>query len=251
MLSAIELRILRRISPREPACCSGSRYNSQSKLSVLLGDDFLRRAAGKTIIDFGCGEGVEAIELARHGARRVIGIDIREEVLQAARQKVRQAAVEDICQFTTRTNEVADIIVSIDGFEHYSDPAGMLRNMHTLLKPDGEVLVSFGPVWYHPLGGHLFSVFPWAHILFSEEALMRWRAGFKADGATRFSEVAGGLNQMTIKKFERLIRESPFRLVVLELVPIQGLRHFQNRLTREFTTASVRCRLVTRAPTGA
>jgi hypothetical protein len=36
-----------------------------------------------------------------------------------------------------------------------------------------------------------------AHLIFKERALIRWRAGFKTDGATRFGEVAAGLNQMT------------------------------------------------------
>ena len=118
--------------------------------------------------------------------------------------------------------------------------------MNTLLQPPGEVLVSFGPTWYHPLGGHLFSVFPWAHLIFSEKALIRWRSDFKQDGATRFSEVAGGLNQMTITKFEELIARSPLRLASIELVPIRRLRGLHNRLTREFTTAILRCRLVKR-----
>jgi hypothetical protein len=100
---------------------------------------------------------------------------------------------------------------------------------------------------FHPLGGHLFSVFPWAHLLFREEALIRWRSTFKTDGATRFGEVAGGLNQMTIKKFEGIVEESPFRFVSFESIPIKRLRRFHNRLTREFTTAAVRCRLVKRA----
>jgi hypothetical protein len=39
-------------------------------------------------------------------------------------------------------------------------------------------------------------------VIFSEKALIRWRSTFKTDRATRFSEVAGGLNQMTIAKFE-------------------------------------------------
>ena len=111
------------------------------------------------------------------------------------------------------------------------------------------MLVSFGPTWYHPLGGHLFSVFPWAHLIFSEEALIRWRSNFKADGATRFSEVAGGLNQMTIRKFEALIERSAFTFAALELVPIRKLRRFHSRLTREFTTAIVRCHLVPRKST--
>ncbi len=70
--------------------------------------------------------------------------------------------------------------------------------MASLLKPSGFALVEFGYTWFHPYGGHLFSVFPWAHLIFTEKSLIRWRSDFKTDGATRFQEVAGGLNQMTI-----------------------------------------------------
>ena len=60
--------------------------------------------------------------------------------------------------------------------------------------------------------------------------------------ATSFGEVAGGLNQMTIGRFEKLIAASPFKLADFELVPIRPFRRFHNRLTREFTTTIVRCR---------
>jgi len=244
MFTTLQYRILKRISPGSPDCCTGSVYVGKSKLAILLGDDFLSKISGKTIIDFGCGEGVEAIEMAQRGAKRVIGIDIREDLLQKARQKALTAGIQDTCLFASSTRELADIIVSIDCFEHFADPAGALRLMNMLLQPAGEMLVSFGPTWYHPLGGHLFSVFPWAHLIFNQEALIRWRSTFKADGATRFSEVAGGLNQMTIRKFEALIENSTFRLATLELVPIKKFRRFHSRLTREFTTAIVRCHLV-------
>jgi SAM-dependent methyltransferase len=211
-----------------------------------LGDEFLNKISGKTIVDFGCGEGVEAVEMAQKGAKQVIGIDIREDVLQTARQRAFTAGVQDTCVFASSTKELAEIVVSIDAFEHFADPAAILRIMNKFLQPTGEVLISFGPTWYHPLGGHLFSVFPWAHLIFSEKALIRWRSTFKMDGATRFSEVAGGLNQMTIRKFEKLIEGSPFKLATLELIPIRNLRRFHNQLTREFTTAIVRCRLVKR-----
>jgi SAM-dependent methyltransferase len=246
MLTNIQYRILKTICPGSPACCSGSVYEGKSKLDILLGDGFLSKISGKTIIDFGCGEGDEAIEMAQKGAKQVIGIDIREDVLQAARQKALTAGVQNACLFSSSTRELAEIIVSIDAFEHFADPAGILRIMNTLLRPAGEVFVSFGPTWYHPLGGHLFSVFPWAHLIFAERALIRWRSTFKADGATRFREVAGGLNQMTIRKFEELIEGSDFRLATLELVSIRKFQRFHNRLTREFTTSIVRCRLVKR-----
>ena len=208
-----------------------------------MGNDFFQQITGKVVIDFGCGEGADAVEMALKGARRVIGIDIREDVLQAARRRALEAGVQNVCSFTTSTKEPADVVVSVDAFEHFADPAEILRTMNALLRPTGEVLASFGPIWYHPLGGHLFSVFPWAHLIFSEKALINWRSTFKSDGATRFSEVAGGLNQMTIARFEKLVAASPLQFAQLELVPIRKLRRFHNRLTREFTTAVVRCRL--------
>ncbi|HUA83695.1 MAG TPA: class I SAM-dependent methyltransferase [Bryobacteraceae bacterium] len=247
MLTSIQYRILKRISPGAPDCCSGSAYEGKSKLATLLGSAFLSKVAGKSVIDFGCGEGEDAVEMARNGARRVIGIDIREDMLRIGRERAAAAGVQDRCIFASSPSEPADIVVSVDAFEHFADPAGILKAMSDLLKPEGEVLASFGPTWYHPLGGHLFSVFPWAHLIFSESALIRWRSTFKTDGATRFHEVAGGLNQMTIKRFDELVENSPLKFVTLELVPIRKLKRIHNRLTREFTTAIVRCCLVKRS----
>jgi SAM-dependent methyltransferase len=242
----VQYQILKKIKPTSPDSYSGCFYKGKSKLITLLGDEFLSEIAGKTVIDFGCGEGLEAVEMAQMGAKRVVGVDIRESVLQVARRKAFEAGVQNACLFTSSTNELGEIAVCIDAFEHFADPAGVLRAMDESLQPTGEVLVSFGPTWYHPLGGHLFSVFPWAHLIFSEKALIRWRSDFKTDGATRFSEVAGGLNQMTIRKFEALVEGSAFKFACLELVPIRGLRWLHGRLTREFTTAIVRCRLAKR-----
>lgn len=246
MFTEAQIRILKTISSGAPASCNGGAYKGKSKLAVLLGSEFLARIPGKVVMDFGCGEGQEAVEMALRGAKRVIGVDIREDVLQSARQNARKAGVQDICTFATSAQEPADVVVSVDSFEHFSDPAGTLSLIASLLRDRGEVLASFGPTWYHPLGGHLFSVFPWAHLIFSERALIGWRSTFKTDGATRFGEVAGGLNQMTIGRFEKFVADSPFKFAGLDLVPIRKVRYFHNRLTREFTTAVVRCRLVKR-----
>jgi SAM-dependent methyltransferase len=244
MWTNIQYRILKRLSPGSPSCCNGTVYQGHSNLQMLLGDAFLGRIAAKIVVDFGCGEGTEAIEMAQKGAKRVIGIDNREDVLDIARHKALAAGVQQTCVFASSTTEIAEIIVSLDAFEHFANPAEILSIMDRLLQPSGEVLISFGPTWYHPSGGHLFSVFPWAHLIFSEKAPIEWRSTFKTDGAKCFSEVAGGLNQMTIRKFENLIRRSAFKIATFELVPIRNLRSFHSQLTREFTTAIVRCRLV-------
>lgn len=222
----------------------GSAYREKSKLDVLLGPDFISAIKGKSVIDFGCGTGDEAVELARRGASRVIGIDVHEGNVNAARRLAERARVGDICSFANRTAERADVVVSIDAFEHFSDPAAILEIMRNLLKPDGCVYAAFGPTWYHPLGGHTLSVFPWAHFVFTERALLRWRNSLRhePDLATRFSDE--GLNQMTIRRFERLVEQSPFQFAELELIPIRKLRLIANRLTREVTTSVVRCKLV-------
>lgn len=243
MFTNLQYQILKRISPGEPASGDGSVYDGKSKLRILLGDEFLSDLRNKVVIDFGCGEGEQALEIAAAGARKVIGVDIREAVLGRARQRSRQAGLDHVVEFATAPAEQADLIVSLDSFEHFADPADILRIMSRQLTKTGSVLVSFGPTWYHPLGGHLFSVFPWAHLIFSERALIRWRQDLRSDGATKFEEVEGGLNQMTIRRFERIVRDSDFRLAALEAVPIRRLSLFHNSLTREFTTAIVRCRL--------
>ncbi|HEY2941229.1 MAG TPA: class I SAM-dependent methyltransferase [Vicinamibacteria bacterium] len=224
----------------------GKAYQGRSKLEVLFGPGIWAEVAGKVVIDFGCADGVEAVEVATHGAKRVIGVDTRPSVLEMARQAAEASGVADRCVFSTQVDEKADLIFSIDWFEHYDDVAGILRQMRRLIKDDGRVRISFGPPWYHPLGGHLFSVFPWSHLVFTERALIRWRSDFKTDGATRFREVEGGLNQMTIRRFERLLAASDFRVERFETPPIKRFRALHNRLTREFFTSFVRCTLVPR-----
>ncbi|MBC7842760.1 MAG: class I SAM-dependent methyltransferase [Gemmatimonadaceae bacterium] len=243
-------RFLRWYAPDDRASTmDGSAYVGRSKLRVLLGDQLLAGIRDKDVIDFGCGDGDETIEIAQAGARSVVGVDIQTARFPAAIARAAAAGVADRVSFMERAQTPADVIVSIDSFEHFAAPDEILNIMAALLRPGGHVFASFGPTWYHPLGGHLFSVFPWAHLLFTEAALIRWRSDFKTDGARRFGEVAGGLNQMTIGRFEQLVANSPLRVVQLEAVPIRRLQPIANAMTREFTSAIVRCTLELRPGT--
>lgn len=219
-------------------------YVGRSKLEVLMSSRIWDQVRGKSVLDFGCGHGVEAIEMAEHGARRVIGVDLNEPCLAGARQRAIESGVADRCIFANETREHVDVILCLDAFEHFADPAGILKAMSDQLNEGGKVLVSFGPTWYHPLGGHLFSVFPWAHLLIAESALIKWRSMYKTDGAKTIEQA--GLNRMTIARFKNLVARSPLRFESCETVPIRRLRQLHNALTREFTTATVRATLVHR-----
>jgi SAM-dependent methyltransferase len=219
-------------------------YIGKSKLETLVGPGIWDEIRGRTVLDFGCGQGSEAVEVAERGAARVIGLDLSEKWLAMAREHAEARGVSAKCLFTNHYEGQVDTIISLDSFEHFADVPAILRRMNDLLKPGGRVLVSFGPTWYHPLGGHYFSVFPWSHLVITERALVRWRSLYKTDGARSFKEA--GLNLMTIRRFRALVAESPFEFATFEAVPIRRLARFQNALTREFTTAVVRCTLVRR-----
>ena len=214
---------------------------------MLFGPRIFDEVAGKSVIDYGCGNGREAVELAERGAARVIGLDIQEQGLVDARAWAQVRGVAGLCVFTRTTSEKVDVIISIDAFEHYTDPAAILADMAERLKPGGCVWASFGPTWLHPFGGHFVSIFPWSHLIFTEEALMRWRNDFKHDGAKKFAEVEGGANQMTIRRFEELVEKSAFRFEHMEPRPIRAARKLHSRLTREFLTSMVNCKLVAKA----
>jgi SAM-dependent methyltransferase len=239
-------RLLKYVSPGRTGNNEYTAYQNRGKVETLFGPGIWDELAGKVVIDFGCECGDEAIDIARHGSRRVIGTDIRPEALAVARERAALAGVADRCEFTSEPAEKADVIVSFDAFEHFQDPAATLRLMRRLLADGGYIRACFGPTWYHPLGGHGFSVFPWAHLVFTERAILKWYGEFSGDPATCFSEIRGGLNQMTIRRFEQIVAESEFRFGSFEAVPIRKLKRFHNRLTREFTTAVVKCTLVPR-----
>jgi SAM-dependent methyltransferase len=235
------LRYMVRVSPGNELTTA---YDGRSKMEQLFGPNIWNELANKTVVDFGCATGAESVEIAQHTNAEITGLDIREDALTKARQRAKDAGVANRVRFATEIKEKVDVIISLDAFEHFAEPLAMLRLMRGLLKDDGCVIACFGPTWYHPLGGHGFSVFPFAHLLFTENVLMRWYRETSASEARRFGEVRGGLNQMTIGRFERIIAQSDFEFEKLEAVPIRKLRPIANKLTREFTTSVVRCKLV-------
>src|SRR6185503_15210034 len=54
---------------------------------------------GKAIADVGCGSGRFVVELAKRGARRVVGVDVAPNMLKLAADLVKQQNCASACEF--------------------------------------------------------------------------------------------------------------------------------------------------------
>jgi hypothetical protein len=101
----------------------------------------------------------------------------------------------------------------------------VLQAMKDALRPGGLLLITFGPPWYAPYGSHMhfFCKLPWLNVIFPERAVMAVRNRFRSDGAQRYEDVESGLNKMSLRAFERLVKRSGLELVRNRYNSVKGL----------------------------
>lgn len=242
--------------PDEPEYAGAtSRYTVGNALDFpkLTIPGFLEMVRGKTVLDHGCGPGFQAVAMALAGARRVVGVDIWDVWLQKGRDLALHEGCADKVTFTDAlpAEEKFDVVVSLGAFEHYADPSATLRQMRELAAPGAKILISFAEPWLSPRGSHMsfFTRVPWVNVLFPERAVLRVRARYRDDGATRYEEVLSGLNRMTVGKFELIIRDSGLRVEHYSLRAVKRLPLVTRfPVLREFLTAACTCILSVPGP---
>ena len=169
---------------------------------------------GKRVIDFGCGRGYQAVGYAEAGAASVVGVEIHAELARLSAARVAQYGLADRVQIVRElTDEIkGDVIISLNSFEHFVEPEAILARLKGSLAPGGRIYINFGPPWYAPTGAHMgfFCKVPWIQLLFSERTILEARSFYRSDGARTYREA--GLGQMSIAKFERVIRDCGLRV---------------------------------------
>jgi SAM-dependent methyltransferase len=211
------------------------QYRSDRITTILQqADRFGIDIRGKTILDFGCGDGAITPRYLDAGAARAIGVDIDAKAIARAREQHAAANVDFILGETDRIpleDSSVDVVVSYDVFEHITQPAPVLDELYRVLRPGGKVLIgTWG--WYHPFAPHFFSTMPvpWAHVFFSERTFLRacrrvyhspWytptmhdldgEGRRKADKYTEEEISLSYVNKLLIRDFEQLFRASKFR----------------------------------------
>ncbi len=179
---------------------------------------------GKTILDAGCGSGELTAMLARDGAERVVGVDIhlpdgvRERLVE--RYGEEAMAKVELVQTDGSLDELGDerfdLVISKEAMEHYDDPEGFVAQVIEYVKPGGLFAIGFGPLWKAFDGAHMgfMTRVPWAHLIFPEDVIMAERRRFRPEEpATRFEDIQGGLNKMTLARFEAIMAGTGFEPV--------------------------------------
>jgi SAM-dependent methyltransferase len=92
----------------------------------------------RSVLDIGCGPGHYSVELARRGARRVLGIDFADGMLDIARRAAAQAGCERVCRFERADfferpfDEKFDYVVAMGFMDYVADPRSMIRKALSL-----------------------------------------------------------------------------------------------------------------------
>ena len=135
----------------------------------------------KILLDVGCGVGNTVLVAAMRGAKMAIGVDVNLSAFGethfetiAAENKINTQNTELVegtlgigkCRYE---DDSFDVITLIDVFEHVAEPASLLWEMSRILKPGGKMLIESCPLYYSPIGHHLWGAFPkeampWAHL---------------------------------------------------------------------------------------
>lgn len=142
-------------SPRE-----SERLADQAETLTLLLHNDTRYPVGSHVLEAGCGIGAQTVILARNSpGARITSVDISEESLKRAGEKVLQ---EGITNVTFRQGDIFQLPFAPGSFdhifvcfvlEHLEEPGRALEQLHPLLKEGGSITViegDHGSAFFHP-----------------------------------------------------------------------------------------------------
>lgn len=215
---------------------------------VMCLENFLKirnlTIVGKVILEVGCAFGNASYALAEREATQVDAIDCpeawvislnpsREEIVEkseyfrliresmghvferkAGKSLRRIVHFRDLDVTSLDAQDVYDLIVSFDTFEHIMDPGMALKAMFKSLRPGGFCVHQYHP-FFSENGAHFDTLdFRWGHVRLASEDFDRYKAQYHSDEADlvkiRFYR---SINRMTISDFKEHAVKSGFEIV--------------------------------------
>lgn len=142
---------------------------------------FARHCAGHVVLDAGCGTGYGSFDLARSGARSVLGIDVDPLSVRYARRHFAapnlRFEVRD-CEALPHTGPPFEVVVTSNMLEHLRDPLAFLAAVRARLTAEGILIVAVPPI----LGTEDLRVHEHIHYHRSNHPVDGWLGIFAGDG---------------------------------------------------------------------
>jgi SAM-dependent methyltransferase len=113
-------------------------------------------AEGRSFLDAGCGSGWYSLELARRGARMVVGVDFSEKIVALARERAEKELLADRATFVVadfmefepvrrERKEKFDVCLALGYFDYVRDARPVMEKLK--LQAKEKVVASFPRLW--------------------------------------------------------------------------------------------------------
>jgi SAM-dependent methyltransferase len=191
--------------------------------------------SARDVLDLGCGYGGRPIRFLEVGARSVCGIEITESMVQHAERFAAERGA-DGARFLVGTGERIpcpddsfDVVVMNDVMEHVIDPQGVIAECARVLRPGGRLALVLPPYYSFQAGSHLHGYatrVPGLNLAVPTRVL-------KGAALRRFAELGidhrpflreepsdklWNQNGLTVRAFDAMVAESPFRVEQRRLI---------------------------------
>lgn len=120
-----------------------NNYNNLLEQPAMA--DLLPNLSDKIVLDLACGYGCNSLDFIKRNAKKVVGIDISQKMLNVAKSKFADKNIEYICMDMTeisKLNHKFDFVYSSLAFHYIEDFKKLCEDIFALLSSDGQLLFS-------------------------------------------------------------------------------------------------------------